>query len=198
MHGSPEDYRGAFGHEVPGTSHRIVDADGNDVDEGVEGEVWVRGYSVMLGLHKQERLEVFDADGWYHTGDRGLFRDGWFFFTGRQTDLIKTKGSNVAPAEVERTLVTSPGVNGAFVFGIDHPERGQDVVALVVLGPEAATPPTPEDIGADLRQKLSSYKLPRHIFPIDGASVPYLTSQKPDRLALAARAAELTAAERNR
>ena len=52
----------------------------------------VRGYSLMLGLYKRERSEVFDADGWYHTGDRGYFRDGWFFFTGRQTDLIKTSG----------------------------------------------------------------------------------------------------------
>ena len=132
-HGTTEEYRGTFGHEVPGVSHRIVDADGNDVDEGVEGEVWVRGYSVMLGLHKRERADVFDADGWYHTGDRGLFRDGWFFFTGRQSDLIKTKGANVAPAEVETALVSLDGVTAAFVFGVDHPDRGQDVVALVVV-----------------------------------------------------------------
>ena len=92
----------------------------------------VRGYSLMLGLHKQERADVFDEDGWFHTGDRGLFRDGWFFFTGRQSDLIKTKGANVAPAEVEKAILAEEGVGPAFVFGVDHPVDGQEVVALVV------------------------------------------------------------------
>lgn len=188
LHGSPEEYRGSFGHEVPGVSHRIVDAEGNDVSEGTEGEVLVRGYSVMLGLHKRERADVFDADGWYHTGDRGLFRDGWFFFTGRQSDLIKTKGANVAPAEVEQAIASLTGVKQAFVFGVDHPERGQDVVALVVADDDATgdRPVTPEHVGAELREQLSSYKLPRHVFLIDAAEVPYLTSQKPDRRSLAA------------
>lgn len=190
--GTPEEYRGAFGHEVPGVNHRIVDADGNDVAEGQEGEVWVRGYSVMLGLHKQERTEVFDADGWYHTGDRGLFRDGWFFFTGRQTDLIKTKGSNVAPAEVEKNLVVHEQVKAAYVFGVDHPERGQDVVALVVASPDT-DPPDPDTLAAWLKERLSSYKLPRHVFLIDATDVPFLTSQKPDRRTLAETAAELVA-----
>ena len=190
-HGSPEAYAGAFGHEVPGVSHRIVDADGNDVPEGTEGEVLVRGYSVMLGLYKHERAEVFDADGWYHTGDRGLFRDGWFFFTGRQSDLIKTKGSNVAPAEVERALAGIDGVKQAYVFGVDHPERGQDVVALVVSDGDAPPPDDePARIATELRDLLSSYKLPRHIILIDAGEVPFLTSQKPDRRRLAAMAAE--------
>ncbi len=186
--GTTEEYRGTFGHEVPGVAHRIVDADGNDVDEGTEGEVWVRGYSVMLGLYKQERSDVFDADGWYHTGDRGLFRDGWFFFTGRQTDLIKSKGSNVAPAEVEKALVSHDGVSAAYVFGVDHPERGQDVVALVVGNRPA------DELHAGLRDQLSSYKLPRHIFTIEATDVPFLTSQKPDRRALAVLADQLAAA----
>ncbi|MDZ7676258.1 MAG: class I adenylate-forming enzyme family protein [Acidimicrobiales bacterium] len=194
VHGSPEAYRGAFGHEVPGVEHRIVDDEGNDVAEGIEGEVWVRGYSVMLGLHKVERAEVFDADGWFHTGDRGLFRDGWFFFTGRETDLIKTRGSNVAPAEVEKALGAREGVKQAYVFGVDHPDRGQDVVALVVLDDEApGGPPTPDAIRGALADELSSYKLPRHVFPIEAGDVPFMTSQKPDRRALARTAAELVA-----
>lgn len=193
LHGTTEAYRGAFGHEVPGVSHRVVDAQGNDVAEGEEGEVLVRGYSVMLGLHKCERDEVFDTDGWYHTGDRGLFRDGWFFFTGRRSDLIKTKGANVAPAEVEKALVTHDEVRAAFVFGVAHPERGQDVVALVVLAADAPAT-APDDLRAALRTQLSSYKVPRLLFPIGSDEVPYLSSQKPDRRALAATAARLTAA----
>ena len=193
LHGAPEEARGTFGHEVPGVEHRIVDADGNDVAEGTEGEVLVRGYSVMLGLYKHERSDVFDADGWYHTGDRGYFRDGWFFFTGRQSDLIKTKGSNVAPAEVERALASLDEVKQAFVFGVDHPERGQDVVALVVADGERPDG-LEERIAQELRELLSSYKIPRHVFRIEAADVPYLTSQKPDRRDLASTAAKLTAA----
>jgi acyl-CoA synthetase (AMP-forming)/AMP-acid ligase II len=190
--GTTEEYRGTFGHEVPGVSHRIVDAEGRDVGEGAEGEVLVRGYSLMLGLHRHERTEVFDEDGWYHTGDRGLFRDGWFFFTGRQTDLVKTRGANVAPAEVEKALAACEGVRAAFVFGVERPGRAladadQDVVALVVadgIDPEALRPV--------LREQLASYKVPRHLFAIGAADVPYLTSQKPDRRRLAALAAHLT------
>ena len=192
-HGAPAAYRGTFGHQVPGTQHRIVDADGVDVDEGVEGEVWVRGYSTMLGLHRKERSEVFDPDGWYRTGDRGFFRDGWFFFTGRQTDLIKTKGANVAPAEVERALMGLDGVRAAFVFGVDHPDHGQDVVALVVPEPDRV-PPTVDGLRSELAELLSSYKLPRRIAFLEQAEVPYLTSQKPDRLDLARMAAERTGA----
>ena len=188
--GTTEAYRGTFGHEVPGLSHRIVDDDGNDVDEGVEGEVWVRGYSVMLGLYKQERADVFDADGWYHTGDRGLFRDGWFFFKGRQGDLIKARGSNVAPSEVEKALVSIDGVTAAYVFGVEHPVDGQEVVALVVGDADL------DDVQAQLRDLLSAFKRPRRLFPLDAGTVPFLTSQKPDRRRLAALATALTEAAR--
>lgn len=188
LHGTTEEYRGTFGHEVPGVAHRIIDADGRDVGEGVEGEVLVRGDSLMLGLYKRERAEVFDEDGWFHTGDRGRFRDGWFFFTGRQSDLIKTKGANVAPAEVEKALLAHDGVASAFVFGVEHPEHGQDVVALIV-----ANGAGPEELRAAVAGQLSSYKIPRHIFEIPSADVPFLTSQKPDRRSLAVLAERLTA-----
>jgi acyl-CoA synthetase (AMP-forming)/AMP-acid ligase II len=199
--GTPEQYRGAFGHEVPGTEHRIVDPDsGADLPEGQEGEVLVRGYSLMVGLYKQERSQVFDADGWYHTGDRGYFLDGWFFFTGRQSDLIKTSGSNVAPAEVERSLLQLPEVKLAFVVGTPHVDRGEDVVALIVpwrigkAGAEVA-PPDGDELRERLRQDLSSYKIPRHVFVISDEEVPWLISQKVDRRALGVLAEKLAGAQ---
>jgi acyl-CoA synthetase (AMP-forming)/AMP-acid ligase II len=192
--GSPEQYRGSFGHEVPGTSHRIIDPDtGEDLPDGEEGEVLVRGYSLMKGLYKREPHEVFDADGWYHTGDRGLFRDGWFFFTGRQTDLIKTRGSNVAPAEVEKALLAIEGVKLAYVVGVAHPDDGEQVVALVVPWADAAALPDPAGLQDILRRDLSSYKVPRHVFILTDADVPWLVSQKVDRRALLDMAAELVA-----
>lgn len=197
--GVPEQYRGAFGHEVPGTEHRIIDPEtGKDVPDGEEGEVLVRGYSLMLGLYKKERSEVFDRDGWYHTGDRGYFRDGWFFFTGRQTDLIKTSGSNVAPAEVERCLLAYDEVKLAFVVGVPHEVKGQEVVALVVpwrSGAEgdAPDPPEPEVLRQKLREEISSYKVPSHFLVIEDDQVPWLVSQKVDRRALTTMAEKLLA-----
>lgn len=193
--GSPEEYKGSFGHEVPGTQHRIVDPEtGEDVAEGEEGEVLVRGYNLMKGLYKKEPSEVFDADGWYHTGDRGKFRDGWFFFTGRQSDLIKTRGSNVAPAEVEKALLGVPGVKLAFVLGVPHADDGQQVVALVVPWADRLTElPQPEGVRDVLRQNMSSYKVPRHVFFLPDADVPWLVSQKVDRRALAELAQKLVA-----
>ncbi len=190
--GVPEAYRGAFGHEVPGTEHRIVDPDtGLDLPEGEEGEVLVRGYNLMLGLYKRDRADVFDPDGWYRTGDRGYFRDGWFFFTGRQTDLIKTSGANVAPAEVERCLLAIEEVKLAFVVGVAHPDRGQDVVALVV--PWRDDTPDASRLKDRLREELSSYKIPRHVLVIRDESVPWLVSQKVDRKALTGLAESLVA-----
>ena len=194
--GAPEEYRGTFGHEVPGTEHRIIDPDtGADQPPGVEGEVLVRGYSLMLGLYRKERSEVFDADGWYHTGDRGYFRDGWFFFTGRQSDLIKTAGSNVAPIEVESCLVGMPEVKLAFVLGVPDPDRGEDVVALVVPDPalDLSADELAERVRSRAREHLSSYKVPRQVFVLSDADVPWMTSQKADRRALAALAEKLSA-----
>jgi acyl-CoA synthetase (AMP-forming)/AMP-acid ligase II len=192
--GAPPEYQGAFGHEVPGTEHRIVHAEtGSELPEGEEGEVLVRGYNLMLGLYKRERAEVLDADGWYHTGDRGYFQDGWFFFTGRQGDLIKTAGSNVAPIEVETALLACGGVKLAFVAGVAHPDREQDVVAMVVPTPEAKDDVTEDGLRAALREKISSYKVPRHIAVITDADVPWLTSQKADKRALTSMAEKLFA-----
>ena len=191
--GSPEEFRGAFGHEVPGVSHRIVDDDGRDVAEGEEGRVLVRGYSLMLGLHRRERHEVLDADGWYHTDDRGYFDRGWFFFTGRDSDLIKTKGANVAPSEVEAALSSLDAVRSAYVFGVANPDIGEEVVALVVAAAPDGSGTSLEELRPALRSRLASYKLPRRVFTIAADEVPFLTSQKPDRRSLARRAAELAA-----
>ncbi|ADP80859.1 class I adenylate-forming enzyme family protein [Pseudofrankia inefficax] len=206
--GAPEAYRGTFGRPVPGIEHRIVDPEtGHDLPEGAEGEVLVRGYSLLLGLHKRDRATVFDADGWYHTGDRGYFRDGWFFFTGRQNDLIKTGGSNVAPAEVESLLLADDEVKLAFVVGVPDEIRGERVIALVV--PSGGVAPVnrlgsaePSGLARDgaalgeslrgrLRGRLSSYKIPQHILPITDGQVPWLVSQKVDRRALVALARRL-------
>jgi acyl-CoA synthetase (AMP-forming)/AMP-acid ligase II len=182
----PPDKEGSFGRPVPGVAHRVVDPETlDDVPAGQVGEVWVRGYPVMLGLHKRERADTFTDDGWYRTGDAGRFdEDGHLFFAGRLGDMVKTSGMNVTPREVEAALEEQPEVALAIVTGIDHPDRGQDVVAAVALSPGASLEP---DVARDrLRGELAAYKVPRHIAVFAGqADLPQLDSGKVDRRRLA-------------
>ena len=182
----PERLRGSFGARLPYVEHRIADPATNAtlVDDDQEGEVCIRGYSVMAGLHKREREEAFDADGWYHTGDRGFWRDGYLIFTGRATEMIKTAGSNVAPREVEVALETFPEVKFALVFGLPDSRRGEIVVAGVVPAPGAGI--DVEELRERARSQLSNYKIPRTIVVLGDDEVPALGSGKPDRRAVKA------------
>jgi acyl-CoA synthetase (AMP-forming)/AMP-acid ligase II len=191
----PPEYIGAFGTTVPGVEVKIVNPENGELmPDGMDGEIVVRGYSLMLGIYKQERVDTFDDAGWYHTGDFGHFRDGWFFFTGRHSDMIKTGGSNVAPAEVELCLLSFPEIMRAFVLGVDHPSRGQDAVALIVPWSVEGEVPIVDagDVKRRLKELLSAFKVPRYIFVIDEEDVAWLPSLKPDRRALGALAEKLT------
>jgi acyl-CoA synthetase (AMP-forming)/AMP-acid ligase II len=176
----PEEHSGSFGPPISGLEHRIVDpATGVAVPEGAEGEIWVRGASLMEGLYKRERRDTFDADGWYRTGDKGFFRDGLLFFTGRLTEMIKTGGANVAPVEVEQAVQSLPGVKVAFVVGVPDAERGELVGCLVC--PEPGHHLDPASLTAQLRELLSTYKVPRRMVVVPYDEAPWLPSGKVDK-----------------
>lgn len=173
----PEELYGSFGPPVEGMEHRIVDGDtGAVLAEGVEGEILVRGNSLMEGLYKQERARTFDPDGWYRTGDRGYFRGGFLFFTGRSTEMIKTRGANVAPREVELALEALPGVQAAFVVGIPDATRGERIGALVC--PDDGQQLDPVLLRDQLVEVLSSYKVPHRILVLPYDEAPWLESGK--------------------
>jgi acyl-CoA synthetase (AMP-forming)/AMP-acid ligase II len=181
----PESKRGTYGRAVPGVEHRIVDPmTGEELPAGEMGEVWVRGYSLMDGLLGVERSEAFTADGWLRTGDGGwLDGDGHLFFRGRLGEVIKSSGTNVTPREVELALEELPEVMHAFVLGIPHTDRGEDVAAAVVLRPGVEA--GPDELRAAVKEVLSTYKVPRHLAlfatPRD---LPWLESGKIDRRAV--------------
>ena len=175
--------QGSFGAPLPGIEHRIVEAGTNaPVRDGEPGEICVRGEDVCVGMLKRERSEVFDADGWYHTGDMGRLYDGELFFMGRLSETLKSSGMNVTPREVEMTIESLEGVQQAVVVGIPHHDRGQDVAAAVI--PAAGVDLDSERILNDLRQLLSSFKLPRHVSFFDRNELPTLGNGKVDRKAL--------------
>jgi acyl-CoA synthetase (AMP-forming)/AMP-acid ligase II len=183
----PPEKEGSFGFSVPGVEHKVVDpVTLEDAAVGETGELWIRGYSVMLGLHKKERTEVFTPDGWYRTGDGGYFdEDGHFYFTGRMGDLIKSSGMNITPRDVELVLEALPEVVLAFVCGIPAGERGEDVVAAIALSPGAIL--DEEEARKRVKEEIASYKVPRRILVFGNQTeLPWLDSGKVDRRRLAA------------
>src|SRR5436190_2149558 len=135
--------------------------------------------------------ECFDAEGFFHTGDLGqLDERGALHFLGRLKDVIKTAGVNVAAAEVEAALLAHPAVGAAHVVGVPDPARGENVAAFVVAKSAVAA----EELLAHCRARLSSYKVPRHLWFRREDELPEKASGKVDKAALRAEAARLVRA----
>jgi acyl-CoA synthetase (AMP-forming)/AMP-acid ligase II len=167
---------GSVGQLIPNTEARIVDvATGQDLDAGQDGEVWLRGPQVMKGYWKRpkETAHVIDAEGWLHSGDIGHFDgDGYLYIVDRVKELIKYKGYQVAPAELEALLLTHPAVTDAAVVPVPDPEAGEVPKAYVVLKQEVA----PEEILDYVAQRVAPYKRIRRIEIV--TEIPKATSGK--------------------
>lgn len=177
----PETRRGSFGKPAPGFETRIVDPEsGAAVPVGEVGELWIRGPYLMQGYYKRSREECFDADGWFRTGD--LVRtdaDGYVYFSGRLSTMIKTAGANVSAAEVEKAISTITGGASAHVLGLPDERRGQ-LVAAVVVRPDGAAGFDATALAEQLRTELSAYKIPRRFVAVRPADMPLLPSGKVD------------------
>jgi acyl-CoA synthetase (AMP-forming)/AMP-acid ligase II len=180
----PESRRGSFGRPVPGFDARIVDPEtGVLCPAGQVGELWLRGPFLMEGYYGRERYETFQPDGWYRTGDLSYVDgDGFFYFKGRDSEMIKTSGANVSPREVEAAILDETGLV-AHVVGIDDEERGQ-LVAAAIRVPAGRAGPDPDELQTRLRSRLSAYKVPKLIMIMPDADVPMMSSGKLDLRAL--------------
>lgn len=168
---------------------RIADPETNlPVADGEPGEIQVRGYALSPGLHKLDRDAYYTPDGFYHTGDMGLQEGSRIHFVGRNGDMIKTAGSNVSPAEVEQEMQLLAGVHSAYVVGVPDDQRGELVVAAIV--PREGAEVDTAAIEAELKKRLSSYKVPRAYFVIAREEVPMLPSNKVARRQIQAMLAE--------
>jgi acyl-CoA synthetase (AMP-forming)/AMP-acid ligase II len=167
---------------------RVVNEEGKACGEGEIGEIQLRGHAVTPGLHKVEAAYNFTADGFLHTGDQGLVDGARVHFVGRSGDMIKTAGSNVSPSEVEMELQAIDGVHSAYVVGLPDAERGQLVAAAVV--PRDGVELDFRSLEALLRQRLSSFKVPRAFIAITRDQVPMLDTNKVARRQLAKLVAE--------
>jgi acyl-CoA synthetase (AMP-forming)/AMP-acid ligase II len=131
-----ENKAGTIGPPLANTECRLVDPEtGEDVAEGERGELWIRGPQVMKGYlnNPEATAATVDADGWLHTGDVGVVdSDGFFAIVDRLKELIKYKGFQVAPAELEALIITHPEVADVAVIGIPDEEAGELPKAFVV------------------------------------------------------------------
>jgi acyl-CoA synthetase (AMP-forming)/AMP-acid ligase II len=168
----------------PGYEIKVVDDEGKEVPDGGTGEIALRGPTMMLGLHKVDRSATFDPDGFYRTGDLAEVDGDTRYFVGRLGDMVKVSGANVAPAEVERELLAIGGIASAYVVGVDDPDLGQ-VVGAAIVAAEGASIDTAALV-VMLRERLSSYKVPRIIELVQPGDVPVLPSGKIAKRELAA------------
>ena len=169
---------GSVGVTAPNTQTRIVDPEsGADLGVDQDGEVLVKGPQVMLGyLNSPEATEAtIDAQGWLHTGDIGHFdADGHLYIVDRLKELIKVKGFQVPPAELEALLLTHPAIADAAVIGRRDEESGEIPVAFVVLRPGSEA--TAAQIQEFVAGKVATYKQVREVIFTD--AIPKSASGK--------------------
>jgi acyl-CoA synthetase (AMP-forming)/AMP-acid ligase II len=163
---------GSAGRIVPNTEVKIVGVDtGAEVPQGREGELWIRGPQIMKGYlgRPEDTAACIDGEGWYHTGDVGYADpDGYFFIVDRTKELIKYKGLQVAPAELEALLLTHPAVLDVAVVRKADEEAGEVPKAYVVLKPdEASRATTAEVIMGWVAGRVAPHKRVRHVEFID-------------------------------
>jgi acyl-CoA synthetase (AMP-forming)/AMP-acid ligase II len=164
--------KGSYGQLLPGNELRVVDPETGRVrgpDE--EGELIVRGPTLMEHYVKRTRAECFDADGFFHTGDLGSYDDdGYVYWSGRRTEMIKTAGANVSPAEIEVQLHAYEPVKLARVIGV--PDERRDEIAVLCVELKDGATATEDDIQAFLRERLASYKVPKRVLFFGDDEIP--------------------------
>lgn len=151
---------GSVGQPVPGIEVQIRDENGAVLPPGQTGELFVRGDQVSgryTGIGS-----VLDADGWFPTRDIAtLDEDGYLFIGGRSDDTIIRGGENIAPAELEDVLIEHPRVRDVAVVGVDDPQWGQAIVAVVV--PTPGVEPDPEELREYVRKSLRGSRTPDRV-----------------------------------
>jgi acyl-CoA synthetase (AMP-forming)/AMP-acid ligase II len=189
-----ENRPGSIGPPVPGTECKVVDvASGEELGPDEDGEVWIRGPQVMRGYlgDAAATAETLDDDGWLHTGDIGhADEDGWFYLVDRLKELIKYKGFQVAPAELESVLLEHPHVADAAVVASPDDEAGEVPKAFVVATEGKQL--DPDEVKAFVAARVASYKQVRRIELTD--AIPKSPSGKVLRRVLSERERERASA----
>ncbi|WP_040337634.1 4-coumarate--CoA ligase family protein [Candidatus Blastococcus massiliensis] len=180
--------KGSVGFAIPNTECRLIDpSTGEDASPGERGELWVRGPQVMKGYlnNPEATASTVDSEGWLHTGDVAVVdENGIYTVVDRVKELIKYKGYQVAPAELEAVLIGHPEIADAAVIGVPDKESGEELPkAFVVRAPGSEL--TEEAVMAYMSEKVAPHKKIRFVEFID--AVPKSSAGKILRKELKAR-----------
>lgn len=155
---------GTIGLPVASTDLKIVDDEGNEVQHGQAGEIWIKGPQVMKGYWKrpEETAKVITEDGWLKTGDVGVLNDsdGFTKIVDRKKDMIVVSGFNVYPNEIEDVYTSHPDVELCAVVGVPDSQTTEAVKLFVVKANDSLTEEKLRDHG---KHELTGYKVPKHI-----------------------------------
>ena len=157
---------GTVGKAWPNAEIKIFDDDGNELPAGQIGTVYMKMAGADFEYYKDKaKTDANRRHGYFTVGDVGyLDEDGWLFLRDRKTDMIISGGVNIYPAEIEGELLTHPKVGDAAVFGIPHPDWGEEVKAVIEPAPDVpAGPELADEILAYLRDRIAGYKVPKSI-----------------------------------
>jgi acyl-CoA synthetase (AMP-forming)/AMP-acid ligase II len=160
----PEAVCGLVGRSLPAMRNRVVDEHGVDCSPGTVGEILTYGPSVSIGYYNNPdaNRRSFTADGWFHTGDQGVFdARGYLRIVGRIKEMIIRGGANIYPREIEEVLYQHPKVMDAAVVGLPDPRLGERTCACIV--PKAGQSITFEEVVDFLRPRIATYKLPEFL-----------------------------------
>lgn len=159
---------GTVGFALPGVNVRVVDDADQPLPAGENGAIQVKGPNVFSGYWRmpEKTREEFTRDGWFRTGDVGMFdAEGYLSIVGRAKDLIITGGYNVYPKEIELLIDELPGVIESAVVGVPHADFGEAVTAVVVMRPDAERDEAA--IIAVLKSQIAGYKVPKRVHFVD-------------------------------
>jgi long-chain acyl-CoA synthetase len=173
----------SIGVPLPINEMAIHDAEGNELEEGIRGEIVVRGHNVMKYYDGDEAAnrEGF-THGWFRSGDEGFYKTDeqgrrFFFITGRIKEIIIRGGANISPFEIDEVLTAIPGVAAGIAVGFDNDWYGEEVGALVTLKPDAQI--TEKEVLAHCRKHLPFAKSPKVV--LFGSEIPATSTGKYQR-----------------
>jgi malonyl-CoA/methylmalonyl-CoA synthetase len=158
---------GTVGFPLPEIDVRVALDDGGIAKSGEIGHIQLKGPNVLAGYWRmpEKTAEEFTPDGYFKTGDMGVFSDdGYLSIVGRSKDLVISGGYNVYPKEIELLLDTLDGVGESAVIGLPHPDFGEAVAAVVVKKTDAALEEAA--IISTLKKQLANFKVPKRVFVV--------------------------------
>jgi fatty-acyl-CoA synthase len=172
-----------IGRVHPHVEVKVVDDDGNICAIGERGELWTRGYSVMLGYWDdvQKTEESIVEDGWMRTGDLATIDgEGYCQIVGRVKDMIIRGGENIYPREIEEYLFRHPKIQEVQVFGIPHEKYGEEVCTWIV--PSSGENLSEEEVVDFCKGEIAHFKIPKHIAFVK--QLPMTVTGKPQKFVM--------------